>query len=373
MEFDVIGIYMPPAELMEAYNRFEQGQLPADRLKEIEDEAVRDIVESQLTSGLKTVTSGGIRWKHWNTDFFYGLSGINKERFDSGHLYSSVAPFTDLLRFSGRISYNASHPYFEDFNFLADTVAGRAVCRQFLPSPTELYMQIILMSDGHPERLYVDTENLRSDIKEAYRKTIMRLYDSGCRSIVLDDAVCGRLCEDNFMKRLLQGGIDTVSLQDIVIELTNSVLAEMPSDLEKAVYLTGGDSIVPEWKYLRYPDNVIPRILSEVNADKLFIPFELSDDCSVEILRYVPEGKKIVLGLIDAHSPLADDEDAIIRFIEKARQYVKPNYVTISPKTGFRLSNFAPRGLQYNDQWSKIEFLAALINNHNIAFNEKYI
>lgn len=373
MEFDVIGIYLPPSKMHEAHKEHEQGHISAARLKEIENEAVRDIVERQLDCGLKAVTSGGIRWKYWDKDFFFGLSGIRKERFESGHVYSNEDAHTDLMRFTGYISYNPSHPYFEDFSFMADIVAGRAVCRQIIPSPAELYMQPFLMADGHPEHLYPDAGSLVSDITEAYRKTITRLYDLGCRSIVFDDTVCGRLCEDNFTKRLLQGGIDTVGLQDIIISLFNDSLAEMPADLEKALYLSGGDTVVPEWEYIKYPDNIMPRILSEVNADKFFMPFDSADDYSVEILRHVPEGKKIVMGLADAHSPFQDDEEAVLRYVMKARRYVNPSLLAVGPKTGFNLSSYAPRGLDYNDQWAKIESLKAMIGNYNAAMKESYV
>ena len=373
MEFDVIGIFLPSAEVLEARIGHEQGCISATRLKEIENEAVGDIVKRQLDCGLKAVTSGGIRWKYWDKDFFFGLSGIRKERLESGHIYSNEDVLTDLLRFTGRISYNPSHPYLEDFSFMADMVGGRAVCRQIIPSPAELYMQVFLMADGRPDMIYPDAQSLVSDITDAYRKTIVRLYGLGCRSIVFDDTVCGRLCEDNFTKRLLQGGIDIVGLQDTVIRLLNGSFSDMPADIEKALYISGGDTVVPEWEYIKYPDNIMPRILSEVNADKFFMPFYTSDDYSIEILRHVPEGKKIVLGLADAHSPFQDDEEAIIRFVMKAGRYVNPDLMSVGFKTGFNLSSYAPRGLDYNDQWAKIEYLKATIGNYNATMKEIYV
>lgn len=373
MEFDVIGIYLPPSGVLEAHMGYEQNRISASRLKEIENEAVRDIVERQLDCGLKAVTSGGIRWKYWDKDFFFGLSGIRKERLESGHIYTNEDALTDLIRFTGRIGYNPSHPYLDDFSFMAEIVAGRALCRQIIPSPAELYMQVFLMSDGHPETIYPDAGNLLSDIAGAYRETITRLYELGCRSIVFDDTVCGRLCEDNFAKRLLQGGIDTVGLQDIVIRLMNESLAGMSSDIEKAIYLSGGDTIVPEWEYIKYPDNIMPRILSEVNADKFFMPFDIADYYSIKILSHVPEGKNIVLGLIDAHTPFRDDEDAVIRFVEKAKRYIKPSLLAISPKTGFNISSYAPRGLDYNDQWAKIKSLASMTDTERTEMKRSYV
>ena len=117
----------------------------------------------------------------------------------------------------------------------------------------------------------------------------------------------------------------------------------------------------------------MPRILSEVIADKFFMPFDVADDYSIEILSHLPKGKKVVMGLIDAHSPFPDDKDAIIRFVRKAKRHINPAFLAISPKTGFCLSSYAPRGLQYNDQWTKIKSLKNLIDNHHIALKESYV
>ena len=70
MEIDVIGIFLPPVPVLAEREQTHTDTAP---LKTAEDAAVRDIVERQLLAGLKTVTSGGIRWRHWDKDFFFGL------------------------------------------------------------------------------------------------------------------------------------------------------------------------------------------------------------------------------------------------------------------------------------------------------------
>ncbi len=63
------------------------------------------------------------------------------------------------------------------------------------------------------------------------------------------------------------------------------------------------------------------------------MPFDVADDYSIEILSHLPKGKKVVMGLIDAHSPFPDDKDAIIRFVRKAKRHINPAFLAISPKT----------------------------------------
>lgn len=372
MEIDLIGIFLPPASLMSVRERHERREVTEAELIAAEDDAVLDMIERQLDSGVKRVTSGGVRWTYWDKDFFFGLNGIAKERLDSGRVYCNEDVLTDLMRFTDRIAYNPGHPYFDDFRLLSDAVGGRAVCRQIIPSPAELYVHVLRMTAGNPGRVYPASGELLSDIAEVYRLTILHFYELGCRSIVLDDTVCGRLCEDNFAKRFLQGGIDTVELQDKIIYLFNESLSGLPADLETCIYLSGGDVVVPEWEYIRYPDNIMPRVLSEVNAGKFFMPFNAEDDYSVEILRHVPSGKKVVLGLTEAHTPFPDNVELVRHFVTMAQQYVKPDALSVGPKTGFNLSSFSSRGLDYNNQWEKLKSLgdiAAEIEHHTRCCN----
>ncbi len=360
MEFDVVGIFLPSSEVLEARQKHKLNQISDSQLRKIEDDAIVDIVEKQISLGLKNVTSGGIRWKYWDKDFFFGLDGIVKERFESGHVYSNEDALTDLMRFVSPIAYNPGHPYFDDFSFMADAVARRAICRQIIPSPAELFINILLTAEEQPRRICADPNDFLSDISETYRKTIQRLYGLGCHSIVFDDTVCGQLCGDSFTKRLLLGGIDVVDLHDKIINVINGSLSGAPSDLETAIYLSGGDTPVPEWELVKYADNIMPRVLSEVAVDKFFMPFNAGDEDTAGILQYIPDNKKVVLGLCDAHSPFPDKEESIKHFVLAAMRYIDSARLAISPKTGFNISSFAPRGLDYKDQWQKIRSLAGM-------------
>ena len=58
-----------------------------------------------------------------------------------------------------------------------------------------VYLDILLMSDFTPSRIYCAPESLADDIASAYRQTLARLYELGCRRVQLDDSVFGRLCD----------------------------------------------------------------------------------------------------------------------------------------------------------------------------------
>lgn len=355
LKIDTVGSFLPPEYLIEA----REAHSPST--EELADRAVSEIVERQLQAGLSEVTSGELRRRKWDKDFWFGLSGIRRERVEGGHIYQEVDAFTDVMRFEGRIAFNPEHPFFHDFSYLHSCVAGRAVCRQTLPSPANLYSEILSMSEGHPETIY--SGDLLADIAEAYNKTIMRLYELGCRSIQLDDSACGLLCDEEENRRLLQGGTDLNTLYDNIVKLFNDTLAGLPADMSTSLYLSAADSIVPHWEFEPMSDNVMARILAGVNAGKFYLPFEAANTKSFDILSNLPEGKEVVLGIVEAHSPFPDKTRKINEAVALAHKYLPLGAISISPKTGFKLSSHANRGLTFEDQWYKISELAEARQN----------
>ena len=361
MKVEIVGSFLPSDKLNKAYGEFKKGLIDDRTLKKVEDEAVSELVERQLGLGLARITSGELRRRYWDKDFWFGLDGITKAHFDSGHLYQNVEVGSDLIRINGRIGFNSDHPFFSDMDFLNRRVDARAVCMQCLPSPADLYLEILSLSDGDVPGIYGDSDSLLSDIANAYNQSIHEFYSLGCRSVQLDDTACGRLCQDNFTKRLLQGGLDLIKLQSEIISLLNDSLKGLPEDMETSLYLSGGDVIIPEWEYIEYPDNIMPRVFREVRVDKFFLPFGLDDDYRIKILRHIPEGRKVVLGLVDAHSPFEEYSELISNTVSLALEYVSPDNLSISPRTGFKLTHHQGHALTYEDQWRKLALLSEVM------------
>ncbi len=361
MKIETVGSFLPNENLIIARHDYERGAIDRSQFTYEEDEAVKDIVERQIACGLPYITSGELRRKHWANDFWFGLKGISCEHISSGHIYQQSETSTDLIHIDGRIEYNLENSFFDDFKYLYEVVDCRAKCRQTLPSPANLLLEIYALSDGHPELLYLrPIEDLISDISEAYRQTSLRFYELGCESLQYDDTALGLMCDDNYTKRLLQGGVDLLQLHGQLLKVINDSLEGLPKDMEKSIYISGGDKIVPEWEYIEYPDNIMPKALSTLAVDKFFIPLELDNDYSIEVLQHVPKDKNIVLGLADAHSPFLDNIAMLTATVEEVSKIVSPSRLSVSPRTGFKLSSYESRALTYADQWRKLFELTSI-------------
>src|SRR6266404_1868037 len=90
---DVIGSLLRPPGLREARIRFDNGQLTAEALRVVEDEAVRGAVRLQESVGLDVVTDGEMRRLNFQDSF-----GAAVERFDyenSRGVYQGLDDFVD--------------------------------------------------------------------------------------------------------------------------------------------------------------------------------------------------------------------------------------------------------------------------------------
>lgn len=362
-KIDFVGSFLLPEKLVAARNQLAAGVIDPMHLNIIEDDAIAKLVEDLIKTSFKEVTSGEFRRTYWDKDFWFRLDGIRCERVESGHIYQSLDPFTDMIRFMGRIGYNSNHPFFKDFVYLHGIARGRVCCRQTLPSPANLYLEILLMTDGHPEQIYPEAKSLLDDIALTYNKTILHFYELGCRHLQLDDTSCGLLCEQNFTKRILQGGVDLIELHEQIIGLLNNSIAGIPSDMELSLYLSGGDNIVPKWESQQLSDNIMPKVLCRVNVSKFFMPFDIGNDYQFEVLRHIPDGKDVVLGLADAHSPFSESNTDICDVVVKVSKYISPSCLSVSPKTGFKLSSYLSCGLTYESQWQKLLQLKATLSS----------
>ncbi|MDN6203975.1 MAG: 5-methyltetrahydropteroyltriglutamate--homocysteine methyltransferase, partial [Tetragenococcus halophilus] len=56
--YDIVGSFLRPEALKQAREDFEQGNISAEELKEVEDQAIIDLIKKQEEVGLNAVTDG---------------------------------------------------------------------------------------------------------------------------------------------------------------------------------------------------------------------------------------------------------------------------------------------------------------------------
>ena len=353
---EIVGSFLPPEELENALGEMVRGNLSREAYHEEEDRVIDRLIDREIEAGLRIVTDGEMRRKSWDRDFWEGFLGMSRERIDTGHIYQDEVVRHDLLRFNGRIEFNPEHPFFEKYTHMQELTAGRAEVRQTIPSPGELYMRILLSSNGDISKLYDTPESLIDDIVEAYRRTIEEFYRLGCRHIQLDTGVWGRLSDPEFDRTLLLGGVNADEVTDTLLQLINRSVEGRPADLEITLSIAADETRVPRWadeKELAH----LRLMLEKVDADAFLLPFEISRPEDINGLCWLPEGKRVILGLVDGSLPNLENVDDIVTAISVAERYVPMSMISISPTCGFKVRDRERQGLNYETQWTKISLL----------------
>lgn len=362
MRIESVGSFLPDEKLLEARRLHELGAIDSASLTAMEDAAVSDIVERQIAFPLQFVTSGELRRSHWANDFWTALEGIAAEPADADPLFCPLPGGGDHLYLTGRVAFNPSHPFFDDFRFLHRAVGGRATCRQTLPSPAALLIELIEGWSPGESRLYDSLDALAADIVEAYRATVATLCGMGCGSIQFDDTALGHMCDPTFATRLLLGGIDPRELGERLIDVINRSFDAVPRGVERSIYISGSDTKFPAWHNDSIAGSLICEALARLDADKFFLPFNPGDEASLDVLANIPRGREVVLGLMDAHTPHLDDAAELTAMADKASAFVSPDALSVSAMTGFKLSSYGNRGLTADDQWIKLRELHSIFN-----------
>jgi len=99
---------------------------------------------------------------------------------------------------------------------------------------------------------------------------------------------------------------------------------------------------------------VADALFNELHVDAYFLEYDDERSGTFEPLRFVPDDKMIVLGLVTTKSPALEPVADIARRIDEASRYVPVDRLCISPQCGFASTAQGNR-ITEADQWRKLE------------------
>lgn len=346
---DHVGSLLRPESLKKAREDFEQGKISAEDLREIETQEIKRIVDKQLEIGLQAVTDGEFRRKWWHTDFLEQLNGIEGYVPEHGYKFQGVETEAYDVRTTGKISFNPDHPFLKDYSDFHEIVAGRAVAKQTIPSPNQLFNKGIRNVD-----IYPDIEEYAADIIAAYRETIKAFYDRGCRYLQLDDVYIAGLSSDGDDFR--EGSYDREQLIDLALRVVNGVLEGQPEDLTITTHLCRGN-YKSTWAFKGSYDIIAPTLLAKEKVDGFFLEYDDERSGGFEPLKYIPKGgAQVVIGAVTSKFGELEDKEAIKTRLKEAAKYIPHEQICLSPQCGFASTHDGNK-LTEEEQWEKLRFI----------------
>ena len=353
---DHVGSLLRPRALLQAREDAARGAIPADELRAIEDDAIRDAVRMQEDIGLRSVTDGEFRRGSWHMDFIYQIAGVQKadQKFKSVfHNQGGDIEFTPAaIRVTGRLGMD--HTIFGSaFEFLRDT-ATTGTPKLTIPAPSLVHYRGGPAAIDHA--VYPDMDQFWDDLGAAYADEIRRLSEIGCSYLQLDDTSLAYLNDPAQRAEIARRGEDAEHQHETYIKSINRALRDKPAGTTVTTHMCRGN-FRSSWVAQGGYEFVADALFNELNVDGYFMEYDDERSGGFEPLRFVPKGKYVVLGLVTSKKGELEAKDDIKRRIEEATKFVDIDQLCLSPQCGFS-STLEGNSLSRDQQVAKLRLVA---------------
>ncbi len=344
---DHIGSLLRPRELRDAFRRHSMGQIPEAEFRAAQDEAIRDVVKLQEACGLQVVTDGEFRRTSYWEKFVRLTEGLEVRdavftfHDAEGHEAKFTAPYA-----SGKVRRGAPITV-DEFDFVSKRT--RATAKITMPAPST--MHFYRFTDWGSA--YKDADAFFGDLGKVYQTEIAELAKAGCRYVQLDEVAVAILCDPAARDKVKAHGEDPDRLVDLYIDAINHAVKNAPPGMTLGVHVCRGNykgMYLSEGGY----DSVAEKFFGRTRVDHFLLEFDSPRAGGFDPLRFVPNDKGIVLGLVSSKTPVPEDLSVLQRRTEEASRFVDISRLAISPQCGFA-STMGGNPVSEEDERAKLE------------------
>ncbi len=353
---DHVGSLIRSPKLIEAHTAYLQGKMPPSELHELENAAVTAAIAMQERVGLEAITDGELRRNNWRDRFFEKVDGFSKDKVESsfiftdydGHQYRGMPIPVVVGTLKRRETLTA-----DDFRFLKQRTRRTAKATLPAPSANHFFSGDKSLADSP----YSNRQSFFDDVCAIYREEIADLGRLGCTYVQIDEVPIAVLCDPNNQARVSQRGEDPDQLIDDYIAAINSAVRNRPPDMTVCVHLCRGNA--GHGQASGGYDPIAERLFQKTHVDGFFLEYDTERSGDFSPLRYLPQGKIAVLGLISTKLPELESADLVKRRVEAASRYVDLDRLCLSPQCGFA-SGYTTDRLSIDDEERKLAHMVSI-------------
>jgi 5-methyltetrahydropteroyltriglutamate--homocysteine methyltransferase len=328
-----IGSLLRPAKLLRERARFANGEIAAAALAVAEDEAIRDAIRLQERIGFKFVTDGEFRRRSYHSFFYAALGRLRIDTVGGADAVGANGQggrgAQPVAIIDSRVQW--SHPI---------NAADAAFLQQHsdrwpkitIPGPCALHFR---GGDAAvTANAYKDVDQFWSDIVDAFARELHALAAAGCRYVQIDETAFAKFGDPQVQAALAARGDHWSALIDKYIAVTNRVLAAAPEGMHIGMHLCRGNR-GGHWHAEGSYEEVAEQLFSALAIQFYFLEYDSPRAGSFTPLRFVPQHKSVVLGLVSTKVPELEDKAALKRRLDEATKFVALDRLAVSPQCGF--------------------------------------
>jgi len=178
---------------------------------------------------------------------------------------------------------------------------------------------------------------------------------NGATYIQLDDISYAYLCDADVRANLVGRGEDPEELALTYSNVLNDSIRDLPDTVTTAIHMCRGN-FQSTWAASGGYEAVAERVFNTVNVNALFMEYDSERAGGFEPLRFVPDDKVVVLGLVTSKTPELESKDGLKRRIDEASQYVDMERLCLSPQCGFSSTHHGNK-ISEEDEIAKLRLI----------------
>ena len=364
---DVVGSLLRPAGLKQARQRYDEGKLSAEDLRQLEDREIRNAVRLQEELGLAVVTDGEYRRLNFQDSFGESVSGYDAGKASLKFYEQRVEGSNPLQRWEIPIrgeekgtAVSQRRPVVERLGLVRNTPLEEY---RFVSRATEKPAKVTLIG---PDRIsqrfdwqnsrtvYPSMDNFVADVVKIQREMIRGLVEAGCRYVQIDAPGYTAYVDPPSLQAMRDRGEDPEQNFSRSLKADNQIL-EGFDNVTFGIHLCRGNQR-SMWHREGTYDDIAERLLNELKHDRFLFEYDTPRAGGFEPLRFLPKGKVVVLGLVSTKVPQLEKIDDLKRRIDAAGQYTPLEQLAISPQCGFS-SDVVGNLISEDDQKRKLEIV----------------
>jgi 5-methyltetrahydropteroyltriglutamate--homocysteine methyltransferase len=349
---DQVGSLLRPRELINVRN---DRDATADEIRAVEDRSIARVLLRQQDLGYKIFSDGELRRGGFMSGFYDSVEGLDRDG-SIGRLWRGQSGVKDN-RLTGIVVEKIRQKK-------RLTAHETAYLQAHAPGdfkttlPTANQFPAIMYKKGLSDSAYANHSEFLWDIVPIIRAEIQALVSEGAKYIQIDAPRYSYYIDPKW-RRYIQDemGMDPEEALDEAIRADNACLeGARRAGATLAIHLCRGNN-KSQWYAEGGYDPIAEKLFAQLNVDAFLLEYESARAGTFEPLRFVPNDKVVVLGLVSSKVPELEAKDQLARRIEHASRFVPLDNLALSPQCGFA-STMDGNLLTEEDQWRKLDLVA---------------
>ena len=339
LHVDQVGSLLRPAELIEVFRRYDQGQASEAELRQAQNESIRQLVAKQEARGFPILTDGEHRRRNFQDSFGASVTGFT----DSPMAVRDRQPATERLHL-------VKNQPMEEFRFIR-SIATKPV-KTTLIGPDRITQRFAW---EHSRAVYPTVDNFVADVVAIERRMIDGLVNEGCRYVQVDAPGYTAYLDPVTTAPMIERGEDPAKNILRSLAADNAIIEGFPG-VTFGIHLCRGGKPGAHRRTGSY-ETIAEQMFNTLHHHRFLLEYDTERAGGFEPLRFVPKGKMVVLGLLSTKLSELEREDDLKRRIEEANKYLPIEQLALSPACGFGGGPSSGRRMAEEQQWAKLELV----------------